>query len=560
MAKKRSVTKKRIVILGGGFGGVYAARQLRRQADPGVEIELINETNYFVFQPLLPEVAGGIIAAADAVTPLRVLLPGVKIRQADIHSVDFSTRTVHVVQGSKKWLIPVQYDELVIAVGQVVNLSRLPGMAEHAFTMKNLADAYRLRNHIIDCLEQADTTDDPAVKERLLNFVVVGAGFSGVETVGEMEDLVRRSLKYYPNIRKDEVRFIVIEFGPRILPELPEELASYAQQKMERRGIRFLLKTATKGATFRSVETSDGQIFGTKTVVATIGNGPSPLVLNMGIPLERGKIKTDRYMRVPGQRHVWALGDAALIPLKEEGGGQATFAPPTAQFAVREAQHLAHNIYAAWNQRPLAPLIYKPKGALASLGAYRGVGLVFGVKISGIIGWLVWRAFYITMLPGFMTKVRVCLNWMLDYLLPRNTVQVQQGKEPSTHYARYRKGDVVFAPGMFSDGFYTVLEGKFELVIEDPETGEKTVKCFGPGEHFGERVIFGEGLRTGKTTAVEDSYVLRVNARDFKQFASAFKVLDDYFKEYIPKAFPRRKPEAPAEAAAASEAQTQQPR
>lgn len=532
------MSKKRVVILGGGFGGAFTAKYLRKKAPADVEIELINETNYFVFQPLLPEVAGGIIGARDAVTPLRALLPGVKFRKAEILDIDFKNQTVQVVQGSKKLLTPVPYDQLVIALGQVVNLSRLPGMTEHTLTMKNLSDAYRLRNHIIDCLEQADTTDDPQVKQRLLTFVVVGAGFSGVETVGEIKELIDRSLKFYPGIRKDEIKILVIEFGNRILPELPEKLGSYAQKKLEERGIEFLLNTATKSATFRAVETADGRVFGTKTIVATIGNGPSPLIQNLSVRLERGRIKTDRYMRVPGLDNVWALGDTALIPLKKEGEEPTAYAPPTAQFALQEANHLAYNIMATRDKRPLAPLIYKPKGSLASLGAYKGVGEVYGIKVSGVLGWFVWRAFYISMLPGFATRVRVSLNWLADYLIPRSIVQNQPAKAESTHYARYRKGDVVFAPGMFSDGFYTVLEGSFELLIDDPQTGEKIVKTFGPGEHFGERVIFGEGLRTGQVTALEDSYVLRVNAEDFKRFASAFKVLDDYFKEYIPKTFP----------------------
>lgn len=538
------MSKTRIVILGGGFGGAFTAKYLRKQASAEVEIELINENNYFVFQPLLPEVAGGTITASDAITPLRMLLKGVKFRQAEIHSIDFKTQTVNVLQGSKKWLTSVHYDHLVIALGQVVDLSRLPGMPEHAFTMKNLADAFRLRNHLINCLEQADTTDDPKVKERLLTFVVVGAGFSGAETVGEIKELIDRSLKFYPNIHKDEIKVVVIEYASRILPELPEDLARYAQAKLEKRGVEFMLNTATKAATFRSVETADGTVIGTKTIVATIGNGPSPLIKNLPLQMERGRIKTDRYMRVLGFNNVWALGDTALIPLKGENEGAVTYAPPTAQFAVREAQHLAYNLVTTMGERrPLAPLIYKPKGSLASIGGFRGVGQVFGIKISGALGWLVWRFFYLGMLPSLTTKIRVSFNWFMDYWFPRSIVQIQQSKADSTHYSRYRKGDVIFAPGMFSDGFYTVISGSFELEIGDPETGEKTVKTFGPGDHFGERALFGEGLRTGKVTALEDSYVLRVAADDFKRFAGAFKVLDDYFKEYIPKAFPSKPPE-----------------
>jgi len=193
------VTSKRIVILGGGFGGAFTARYLRRRVAPDVAIELINDANYFVFQPLLPEVAAGIIGASDAVTPLRAMLPGVRFRMAHAYDVNFPKRIVHVVQGSKRVPIQVSYDHLVIAVGQVTNLDGLPGFAEHSLTMRNIADAYRLRNHIIQCLEHADVTDDDVIKRRLLTFVVAGGGFSGVEAIGELTEMVRRTLPYYPS-------------------------------------------------------------------------------------------------------------------------------------------------------------------------------------------------------------------------------------------------------------------------------------------------------------------------------------------------------------------------
>ena len=209
--------RKRIVVLGGGFGGAFTAKYLRQRIGSEVIIELINDANYFVFQPLLPEVAAGIIGASDAVAPLRAMLPGVRCRMAHAFGVDFSARQVNVVQGKGRVPIQVSYDHLVIAVGQVTNLEMLPGFAEHSFTMRNLSDAYRLRNHIIQCLEHADVTENESLKQRLLTFVVAGGGFSGVEVVGELAEMVRRTLPYYPNIEPHEVRPILIQRDAQIL-------------------------------------------------------------------------------------------------------------------------------------------------------------------------------------------------------------------------------------------------------------------------------------------------------------------------------------------------------
>jgi NADH dehydrogenase len=330
--------KTRVVILGGGFAGVFAAKALKKRAPPDIAVELINETNYFVFQPLLPEVAAGGITVSDAVTPLRLLLPNVKVHRAELIGFDVVAKTVSVVRGRKRRLTTVPYDHLVLALGQTVDLSDIPGMTEHALTMKDLSDAFHLRNHVIDCLEHADTTADPDLKRELLTFVVVGAGFSGVETVGEVKDMIDHSLQFYSNVRPDEVRVLLIEFAPRILRELPENLGRYAATQLAKRGIELLLETGVKSATGSAVETSDGRIHATRTIIATVGHAPWPLVLDSPFETLRGKIKVDRFLRVAGQKKVWALGDMALIPLKDQAEDPSDYAPPTAQFAVREAR------------------------------------------------------------------------------------------------------------------------------------------------------------------------------------------------------------------------------
>ena len=245
--------KKKVLVIGGGFGGVFAAKALERQGRGQLEVELVNANNYFVFQPLLPEVAAASIHSADAVVPIRQLLRRLQVRQAEVMGIDFTKKTVTVVQGARRVPVELAYDDLVIALGTGVDLKRFPGLAEHALTMKDLADAHRLRTHVIGCLEAADVTGEPEVKRQLLTFVVVGAGFSGVETVAETRELVRRALRYYPNIRPDEVHFYLIEYANRILPTFPAELAEYATRRMTMNGIEVITGIGTKSATGTAV-------------------------------------------------------------------------------------------------------------------------------------------------------------------------------------------------------------------------------------------------------------------------------------------------------------------
>jgi NADH:quinone reductase (non-electrogenic) len=531
------VEKKKVLVIGGGFGGVFAAKALERQGRGKLDVELVNANNYFVFQPLLPEVAAASIHSADAVVPLRQLLRRVQIRQAEVMGIDFDEKKVIVVQGTKRIPIDLHYDELVIALGTGVDLNRFPGLPEHALTMKDLADAHRLRTHVIGCLETADVTEDPEVKRQLLTFVVVGAGFSGVETVAETRELVRRALKYYPNIRDDEVRFYLIEYANRILPTFPADLAEYATQRLQIHGIEVLTGVGTKAATGTAVELTDGRIIPTSTIVATIGNGPHRLVETLGLDLHWARIKTDRFMRVPGHDGVWALGDAALIPLVDEPGEDPLlYATQTAQFAVREGRQLAGNILAKLAGKPLKPFAYTSKGSLASLGMSKAVADVYGFKLSGTLAWLLWRGFYLSFLPGFAAKFRVGVTWLINSVMPPNIVQIQSNP-PATRYVHYRKGDKVFEPGMLIDGFYTVIKGAFKLTIDNAETGEHFEKVFGPGEHFGERVLVRSALRTGLVVALEDGVLLFIEQKAFTRFARAFPFLDNYFKDYIERTF-----------------------
>ena len=527
-----SATK--VVVIGGGFGGAFAARYLRRYSKGSLDIELINSTNYFVFQPLLPEVVSGNISAPDAVTPLRQLLPGVRVRMATVTAVDREQKRVHLLQGSFRTPQSVGYDHLVIAAGQKTNLDIAPGFAEHALGIRNLADAHELRNKIIRRLEHADITRDPEIKSRLLCFVVAGGGFSGVETVGEISEMVRRTLRFYPNIDPADLRIKIVHAGDRLLPELPAKLGRYAESILEKRGVEIVLDTLISSATTNAVYLSSGERIETCLLVSTAGNGPTDFCRSLDIPLRHGKLPVDRCLRIEGEDSVWALGDAASIPLDDSG---ESYAPPTAQFATREARCVANNIVRTVEGKQPSTFAFTPSGALASIGSYKGVARIFGVSFSGLLAWMTWRFLYIGMLPGFSTRLRVALNWMFDYVLPRSIVQIATQNTGGAITRRYAKGDVISIPGQHVDGFYTVLEGYLESRVPGGNGQEDFVRILGPGDHWGERLAAGGGLSEGTLTASDDARVLVLRADDFRKLREAFPALDDYFDKISDKIY-----------------------
>jgi NADH dehydrogenase len=349
--------------------------------------------------------------------------------------------------------------------------------------------------------------------------------------------MIRRTLKFYPSLQSEEIRSVLVQRGERILPELPPRLGGYAQRQLSRRGIRVVLGASIQSATATAVYLDDGSCIETQTLVTTVGNGPRPIAETLGIKLQRGKIPVDEHLRVSGRNHVWCLGDAALIPLGHQDDTQRRYAPPTAQFAVREARCVARNIIAAQSKSPLTAFAFRPQGSLASIGNYRAVAEVFGVRLSGLFAWLLWRGLYIGMLPGFSTRLRVALNWLFDYFLPRSIVQISNRRQSATYYRRYARGDVLYRPGQLVDGFYTIISGYLESRIADSATGEDFVRLLGPGDHWGERSVSGKFETQGTLTAVEDTRVLILEQTDFRNLRTAFPALNDYFQHISDKIY-----------------------
>ena len=425
-----SSAKKRILILGGGFAGAYTAQHLEKQlrGATDVEIALVAKENFVLFTPMLHEVAGGDVAVADIVQPLRKMLRYTRLAIAEVEVIDLAKKLVRIRHSGMPQTVDAPYDQLVIALGAVTNFYRTPGLKEHALSMKTLGDAILTRNLLIDAMGLADNQPDESERKTTLTVVVAGGGFAGVETAGAVNDLLREAMKFYPNLKDGMCRVVVVHPGEVILPELGESLGRYAEKQLSRRGVEIRLKTKVTGYDGKEVALDDGTKIATRMLIWTAGTTPPPLLSSLPCALQRGRVVANDFLQVPDWPGVWALGDCALVPDPLNPG---QFYPPTAQHATRQAAVLANNIVAALRGRPPQPFKFKIIGLLATIGRRHGVAEIFGWQFSGYLAWVLWRTIYLSKLPGLQKKVRVALDWTLDLIFSKDLVQLPTLRSPA---------------------------------------------------------------------------------------------------------------------------------
>ena len=422
------MTPTRVLVLGGGFGGVHAAARLERELRDrrDVEITLVSRDNFFLFTPMLHEVAASDLDITHIVSPLRTLLKRSAIFVGEVEGVDLRRKRVRVSHGFERHEHELAFDHLVIALGSITNFYGLRGLEDRAVTMKTLGDAIHLRNRLIATLEEADTecVDRDA---GLLTVVVVGGGFAGVETAAAVNDFVREALRYYPRLRPEQIRLVLVHAGSVILPELGETLGRYAMAKLAGRGVEILTNAKVAAVDDTGVTLADGRRLASRLVVWTAGTSPHPLVHELPCPLDRGRIVVDETLAVPGWPGIWALGDCAVVPDRRTGRPH----PPTAQHALREAKTVARNIAAVLRGRSPKPFAFRTIGQLAAIGRRTGVARIFGLNFSGFFAWWLWRTIYLGKLPRFDKKLRVALDWTLDLVFPKDFVQFLTVRAPS---------------------------------------------------------------------------------------------------------------------------------
>ena len=405
------------LILGGGFAGSYVARLLGARGATMVSLE-----NYMLYTPMLVEAASGTLEPRHTVVPLRVMCPHAELVLGRIRALDRERRVATIDTDTDT--IAIHYRRLVIALGAVIRTLPIPGLGEHALGFKSLAEAIHLRNHVLRQLEEADAAEDPARAQAHLTFVFVGAGYAGVEAVGELSDLVRDALRYYPRLRTVPQRWVLVDAAPRILPEIPTSLGVYAARELTRRGIDIRVSTRLEAVDAHSARLSDGSIFQTETVAWTAGVRANPLLAEFGLPLdERGRVRVSGTLRVEGLDDVFALGDCAAVPNAATPG---RLDPPTCQHALRQARCLARNLHST-----PGTYRYRMLGQVATLGRFKGIAEVLGIRFRGFPGWFVTRTYHLYQLPLASRKLRVVADWTVSLFFQRDVAELGTLGQPA---------------------------------------------------------------------------------------------------------------------------------
>jgi NADH dehydrogenase len=509
---------KRIVILGGGFGGIYTAQKLEQALGGRCDYELVllNKENYFVFQPMLAEVVSGTLGVLDMVSPIRRLLPLTNLHVREVEAIDFERRVLTTTPGFQPHRHEVPFDHLVIALGTVTDFRGMRGLHEHALPFKNLEDALRLRNHVIRALEEAAIERHNALlRQQLLTFVVAGGGFSGVEVVAELNDFVRAVVKNYRTLDPKELRIVLVHAQDRILPEVSEGLGLFAQRILRKRGVEIVLNARLAAATGEEAVLADGRRLPTRTLVSTVPSSPHPLVEGLPLPKTKGRIQVNSELEVPGFPGVWSLGDCALVPTP--GGG---FSPPTAQHATRQAQVLAHNLVASIRGGPRRQFRFQDLGKMGSLGHRSAVAQILGLKISGAMAWGLWRTIYLMKLPGWGRRMKVAASWTFDLFLPPELVLLRFSTAPGMVHEHFEPGEEVFRQGDLGDRVYAIINGTAEVLVGE-EGREQSVARLGPGEFFGEIALLEKKCRTATVRCVAPLDTFSLPKREFEMLAAA---------------------------------------
>jgi NADH dehydrogenase len=521
-----STSPKQILILGGGFAGVYTARALEKLlTTEQATITLVNRENYWVYQPMLSEVISGSIGVANVVSPIRRLCRRTNLVTREIEEIDLANKTVTVSPGFRPRQLKLQYDYLVIALGNVTNFYGMPGMIENALPFKTLADAMVLRNHVIRTLEEADVEEDRDLRRKLLTFVVGGGGFSGVEVIAELNDFVRAVKSNYLRLRNEPHRCVLVHSRNRILQEMAEPLALFAQKTLRKRSVEIILEDRLVAATSEKAILKSGLEIPSKTIVCTVPSTLPPVIQKLNCPKEKGRLLTNTGLELKDyEGQVWALGDCTAV--KTVSGAEA---PPTAQHAIREATTAATNIAAAILGGRRAHFAFEGLGTLGSLGHGAAVAQILGVKLSGLIAWALWRCIYLLKMPGLNRKVRITSDWTLHLLFPPDLAQTKLDPASGIQNQHFEAGDIVFQQGDLGDSVYVIEQGECD-VLQEKDGSRKLLATLKAGDYFGEMALLSDQSRNATIQARTAMNVLIISKEDFDKLRHSVPAFGEIFR------------------------------
>ncbi len=512
----------RVIIVGGGFAGVTLAAELNRRIERDVEVVVISSENHMVFTPMLAEVAGRSLSGLDVVVSGREIAPKATWLTAMVTDVDLKKNEVEYVRPDGK-IATLSYTHLVLACGSAVNLDEVPGMAAHAYTLRTVGDGFTLGNEVIARFEQAAVEPDDAERQRLLTVLVVGGGFTGVEAAGHLFDLMRGIHPLYPQLSRIRPRMVLLQRGARIVPEFQHDsLSEFALRKLGQNGLEVRLHTDVQDVTARYVRLGTGERIDTGLVLCAIGTAPVPLIKKIGLPVERGRLKTDPDMRVTGAANVWAFGDCAAVPNSWNG----KISPPTAQFALRQAKQLAVNLVRVRRGEATKPFRFRPQGLLATIGHHNGVAEIYRLKFSGLLAWFLWRTVYLLKIPTFRRKLNVVVDWTWDIFFKPNIVQVRVAQQQGFKQAHYAEGDFVFRKGEPGGPFFVVKAGTAGLHVD--EASGTPLVTWTKGAHFGEAAILQDAAHLTYSASVKAETPLDLvvlDPADFTRLSESLGVL-----------------------------------
>jgi NADH dehydrogenase len=417
---------KRVVIVGGGFAGVTLAQNLERLLPPSTEIVVLSAENHLVFTPMLPEVVGRTVSPLDVVVAGRTLTRRTRWIEARVSRIDRDKNEAYYVRRDET-TASVNYTHLVLACGAAADLEEIPGLGSRGYALKTVVDAIDMGDDLIGNFELAASESDAGMRQRLLTVVVIGGGFSGVEVAGHIADLMRAIRRFYPELKNDSPRVVLLHKGERLLPELNHKtLSTVTLHKLRKSKIDVRLQTAAQKATSAAVELTSGERIETGMIVCTVGTAAHPLIKGLELPLEKGRLKTDPDMRVKGIANLWTLGDCSFVPNAYNGRP----CPATAQFAIEQAQQMAKNLERVSRSAETRPFSFRPRGMFASIGHRNAVAEIYGVRLSGFFAWFLWRGIYLSKLPTLSRKIAVALGWACSIPFPPNIVQLRLTPKP----------------------------------------------------------------------------------------------------------------------------------